>query len=155
MFNQKASAIASLVICFVLAAILAVWLFTFPQFFEMFYIRYHHLPAESEAVKNVASTVVSTFYVCAPFAAAALYMIVRLLFNIIRERVFIMRNVWYLRFIAVCCFAVFAVTLTAGIRYAPLIIISVASVLIGMLLRVVKNIMHSAVALREENDLTI
>ncbi len=155
MINRKVSAIASLVICFISAAVLIVWLFSFPQFFELFYIRYHHLSAENEAVRHVASIVVPTFYACAPFAAAALYLLIRLLFNIIREKVFIIRNVWYLRIIAACCFAVCAVTLTAGLRYAPLLIITFAAALLGTLLRVVKNVMHAAVELREENDLTI
>ena len=155
MFNRKASIIASLTICFISSAVLAVWLFAFPQLFGLFYVRYHNLSADSEAVRRVTAVVVRTFYVCAPFAAAALYLLIRLLFNILRAKVFIMRNVWYLRFIALCCFAVFAVTLVAGIGYAPLLTISFAAVLIGMLLMVVKNVMHSAVELREENDLTI
>ena len=47
------------------------------------------------------------------------------------------------------------ITSASGYFYMPLLIIAFATFLVGTLLRVVKNVMQSAVELREENDLTI
>lgn len=155
MIKRKTSAYISLVICCFFAAVLAVWLFTFPAFFNWFYIIYHNISAESAAAHIAVRTVVPAFYVCAPFAGLALYLLIRLLLNIIKDNTFIMKNVKYLRYVSWCCYAVCLITLLSGIRYMPLVIIAAATGVVGTLLRVVKNLMQSAVELKEENELTI
>ncbi len=99
--------------------------------------------------------VVPAFYCCVPFAAAALYMLIRLLMNVINEKVFIKTNVQYFRFVSWCCYAVALITLIFGFKYPLLEIIMFAMAVVGTLLRVVKNIMQSAVEISEENELTI
>lgn len=116
---------------------------------------YHGIPEATEAVTRIFRIVVTSFYLCAPFAAAALYMLIRLLKNLLDDRVFIHTNVVYLRGISWCCYAVFLVTFAGGFLYVPLFIIAFATGVVGTLLRVVKNVMHAAEELREENDLTI
>ncbi|MBR2937453.1 MAG: DUF2975 domain-containing protein [Oscillospiraceae bacterium] len=51
--------------------------------------------------------------------------------------------------------AVSAITLFAGILYIPYLFVSVAAGFVGLMLRVVKNVMENAVQLKEENELTI
>ena len=155
MKNHKFSAKLSLGVCIFFAVVLAVGLFAFPAFFRWFYIDYHHLNPENTLVMHNLRTVIGTFYACAPFAAAALYMLIRLLRNILKDDVFILSNVRYLRYISWCCWAVALATGIAGVFYMPLAIIAAAMLVVGTLLRVVKNVVHAAVALREENDLTI
>ena len=75
--------------------------------------------------------------------------------NILKNDVFILSNVRYLRYISWCCWAVALATGVAGVFYVPLAIIAVSMAVVGTLLRVVKNVVHAAVALREENELTI
>ncbi len=153
--KRKTSAMISLCICLLSAALLLIWLFTFPRFFHWFYADYHGLDPLSPYVERVIRTVVTTFYCCAPFAAAALAMLVGLLWNVLKDRVFIARNVSFLRYISWCCYAVTLAALAGGFFYVPLFIIAFAAGVVGTLLRVVKNMMQSAVELREENDLTI
>ena len=155
MKNRLFSAKLSLGICLFFAVVLAVSVCTFPMFWSWLYTGYHHLNPANEHVQRNIRTVITAFYVCAPFAAASLYMLIRLLTNILHDRVFIAKNVTYLRFVSLCCYAVAAATFAGGLFYLPLMIIAVSMVVVGTLLLVVKNLLHAAVALREENDLTI
>ena len=155
MKKQKISTYISLVVCSLSAVLLLVWLFTFPQFFHWFYIDYHGFNESEPVIRAAYQTVVICFYICAPFAAAALWMLISLLRNLLRNEVFIRQNVLYLRFVSWCCYAVLLATFFGGLKYLPLMIVAFAMGVTGTLLRVVKNVMHAAVVLREENDLTI
>ena len=155
MKNHRTSIKLSLAICFLSSLLLAVWLVTFPKFIEWFYVTYHGLnPASAGVIRN-ERTLIAVFYVCAPFAAATLYMLIRLLTNFLADRVFIRKNVQYLRLISWCCYAVTLAAFTGGFFYVPIFIIAFSAGVVGTLLRVVKNMAHAAVALQEENDLTI
>ena len=155
MSRTKTSAIISLVICALSSILLVVWLFTFPWFFNWFYTIYHGLGSEYTQTNTVIKIVIPTFYACAPFAACALYMLIRLLLNIINEVIFIASNVKYLKWISYACYAVMLITVITGIFYIPLLVIGFATGIVGTLLRVVKDLMDSAVTIKEENDMTI
>lgn len=155
MKKQKTSVYISLFICIMSSVLLLVWLFTFPQFFSWFYFDYHGLAHDPHAVQNVLNTVIICFYACAPFATAGLGLLIALLRNILKEALFIPQNVKYLRILSLCCYAVTVIAFVCGLRYLPLMIIAFAMGVVGTLLRVVKNLVHAAVALQEENSLTI
>lgn len=155
MSHTKKSAIISLVICALSGVILVVWLFTFPQFFNWFYTVYHGLGSEYTETNKIIKLVIPTFYACAPIAGLAIYMLIRLLLNIINEIIFAEKNVKYLKWISYSCYAVMLITVATGIFYIPLLIIGFGMGVVGTLLRVVKNLMETAVEIKEENDMTI
>ncbi|MBR5428530.1 MAG: DUF2975 domain-containing protein [Clostridia bacterium] len=155
MLKRKTSAIISLVICALCSIALVVMACTFPAFVNWFYTDIHGLAPGAADLQTIRALLIPAFYICVPIAAAALYMLIAFLLNIIKERVFIRQNVIYLRLISWCCYAVTLVTLIPGVKYLPLLIISCAMVTVGTLLRVMKNMTETAVALREEHDLTI
>ncbi len=155
MAKRKTSAIISLVICALCAAALLGLVCAFPAFLRWFYIDVHGLASGSDHLNMICGLLIPAFYVCAPFAAAALYMLIAFLVNILRDRIFIRRNATYLRLISWCCYAVMLVTLIPGLKYFPLLIITCAMGTVGTLLRVMKNMTQTAVELREENELTI
>ena len=154
MKHRYISAAVSLVICGASSVLLAVWLFTFPRFFNWFYLGYHGIAANVYTL-GVKKLVIGAFYGCAPFAAASLYCLIRLLLNIMKDAVFIKRNVMYIRLVSVFCYAVTVITVITGVRYFPLLIIAFATGTVGTLLLVMKNLLRSAVELKEENELTI
>ena len=154
MKHRYISAAVSLVICAASAVLLLAWLFTFPRFFNWFYLAYHGI-AENPYTLAVQRLVIGAFYGCAPFAAASLYCLIRLLLNIMKDAVFIKRNVMYIRLVSVFCYAVTVITVITGVRYFPLLIIAFATGTVGTLLLVMKNLLRSAVELKEENELTI
>ena len=155
MKDHKFSTKLSLAVCIFFSVVLAAAIFTFPPFLRWFYVDYHHLNPANAAVQTNVKTVTWVFYACVPFAGAALAMLIRLLRSILRDDVFTIGNVRCLRGISWCCWAVALETAVGGIFYVPLEIIAVSMLVVGTLLRVVKNVVHAAVALREENDLTI
>jgi hypothetical protein len=86
---------------------------------------------------------------------AALVCLHILLSNIKKEKVFIAGNVKLLRTISWCCFAAAFVMVFAAKYYLLLGLTAVAIAFIGLILRVVKNVIEEAVRIKTENDLTI
>ena len=98
-------------------------------------------------------------YICLYFSAASSlllsYLLLRILFNIRKNVVFDNRNVKYSRYISWCCFAISAAFFALGFFIRFSFVISFAAAFIGLIVRVVKNLLNEAVDIKEENDLTI
>ena len=88
-------------------------------------------------------------------AYVALWHLYRLLGNISRDRVFVAENVRCLRRISWCCFAAAAVFLASAAYSISWIVLTVAALFGGLIMRVVKNVFSAAVALQDEHNLTI
>ena len=153
MWNRKHSATLSIVVCWVVVAVLTAAVFTFPWIVDEWFGSYRGWNENS--VEYMMTLLLSTFYPCAVLAYVTLYNLIRMLCNIRREQVFIQRNVTHLRRISWCCFGVAGITLVSCVFYLPYLMIGVAAGFVGLMLRVVKNVMQSAVEIREENELTI
>ncbi len=96
-----------------------------------------------------------TFYCCAAVTAPALVCIDRLLANILREQVFTWENVRLLRLIRWCCGGVCLLCLAPSFVYIPLVFLFMIMGFLCLAVSVLVQVMKAAVALREENDLTI
>ncbi len=155
MWNRKRSATLSIIVCFVFVAVLTVALFIGPFAVKWWFILYRGWSEHKPALAEMMVIFKWCFYPSAVFAYVALYSLIKLLFNIKKERIFISKNVTYLRIISWCCFAVAIVTLVGGILYIPYLVITVAAAFVGLMLRVVKNVMQNAVEINQENELTI
>ena len=88
-------------------------------------------------------------------AYVALWHLYRLLRNISRDRVFVAENVRCLRRISWCCFAAAVVFLASTAYSISWIVLTVAALFGGLIMRVVKNVFAAAVALQDEHNLTI
>ena len=113
------------------------------------YAAYRHIRESGRLAILVA------FYGCLPFALTALVCLWRLLRNIQRERVFLGENSRLMAVVSWCCAGVAAVTLGACRWYPPLGFITVSMAFIFLITRVVRNCFIAAIALKEENALTI
>ncbi len=113
------------------------------------YVQYRHLRETGRIALQVA------FYGCLPFVLTALICLWRLLRNIQREKVFLEENSRMMAVLSWCCAAVAAVTLGACRWYPPLGFITVSMAFLFLIVRVVRNCFIAAIALREENALTI
>ena len=94
-------------------------------------------------------------YSCCVPAMAALVCLHMLLDNIKKEKVFIFGNVKLLRAISWCCFAAAFIMAVAIKYYMGFGLMAVAIAFIGLILRVVKNVIEEAVLIKAENDYTI
>lgn len=155
MWNRKRSVTLSLGVCIFVAAVLAVGLFIGPWIVKMWFVHYRGLKENGAVMIRMLTLFKVCFYPCAGLGFVTLYSLIRLLLNIKKNEIFITQNVRYLRRISWCCIIVFLITLIAGVFYIPYFFISIAAGFMGLMLRVVKNVMESAVQLREENELTI
>ena len=140
--NFSLAAVAAFFLAAVGLAIAMPWL-------TEWYVRYR-LIQESGRIALLVS-----FYGCLPFALAVLICLWRLLRNIQRERVFSEENSRLMAAVSWCCAAVAAVTLGAFRWYPPLIFITLSMAFLFLIVRVVRNCFIAAIALKEENALTI
>ena len=104
---------------------------------------------------NSAEAILIGFYCCAPVVFYALWCMDGLLRNILKDTVFVDKNVSYIRRIRWCCALVSLICLPAAWFYPPLIFLAVITAFLALAVSVVKNVLAAAVELREENDLTI
>ena len=153
MWNSNKSITLSLIVCFAVAVLLTVGIVLLPimlkMYFGSFEITYDH------RLFLMYRSVLSCYYVCLLPAYTAIYSLVKILFSLRREEIFTDSNIRRLRVLSWCCFVVALVTAVGFIFYRPLMAVALAAGFIGLILRVVKNVMCSAKILREENDLTI
>ena len=148
MIKKSLSATLTLVLCYVFSACLAFMCAFAPTVFRWYFVGYRNLP-------SVATTVTVTFYVCVPFAAIALYLLIKTLLRIKKRDVLVSKNVSAMRGLSWCCVAVCVITGVAGIIYFPFFFIFAASGFFALILRVIKNVFAYAVDVKDENDYTI
>lgn len=95
-------------------------------------------------------------YATVTLAGIAAIMLFLLLMRVYRGNVFTEKSVALIRYISWCCFAIAAVLL--GMSYFLIIIgfvLAFVAILLGLCLRVVKNVIEEATEIKAENDLTV
>lgn len=132
----------------VIALGVAVLLFTLPAIID-WYCNFRVLAQAERTAITVA------FYACALVVFAALWNMDRLLAAILKEQVFIRKNVTRIRRIQWCCGLVSLICVPASFAYMPLIFMVVIMAFLCLTVSVVACVMDAAVGIREENDLTI
>jgi len=150
MWNSVKSVQLSLVCTKIVILLVIVCAALMPHFIER-YIDYALIPIE---ITNLYPFM-AILYVCCIPAMAALVCLHILLGNIKKEKVFIPGNVKLLRTISWCCFAAAFIMVFAVRYYLLLGLTAVAIAFIGLILRVVKNVIEQAVFIKTENDFTI
>lgn len=101
------------------------------------------------------TAITAAFYCCAVVVFFALWNMDRLLTSILGGQVFISGNVSRLRRIQLCCGLVSLICIPASFAYMPLIFMVIIMAFLCLCVGVVSCVMDAAVAIREENDLTI
>lgn len=95
-------------------------------------------------------------------AALAVGLLFALLLRVRRGEVFTAASVALIRSVSWCCMVFSVGTLAVSGLYSPVIVssyvcigVALAALLLGLCLRVVKNVLEQATAIKSENDLTI
>ena len=118
-------------------------------FLLRWYCTYTRLPMSTFYVLIIG------FYCCAVFILSALYAMEHLLRNILDAQIFTSSNVRFLHRIKRCCGMISLICLPAAIFYPPLWFMVIIMAFLFLVIWVVAQVMDAAVAIREENDLTI
>ncbi len=146
--KKDRSALVSLVSVGILGIVLSALAVFAPMLVSAFIERF-------ERPESIYLPIVVTFYAILPFAAGVLVCLWKLLRNILAEAVFLRQNVRLLRAISFLLFFATIIFLAAGYFYMPFYLLAVCAAFMVLIVRVVKNCFAAAVALKEENDMTI
>lgn len=130
------------------ALVIAVFLFVLPPLLNWY--------CTLRNISLVPKTMIAAaFYVSVIPISLALWQFDNILRNLLKGKVFLKENVRRIRIIQWCCFAVSLICLPAALFYYPLIFLVVIMGFLSLVVAVVCRVMDEAVAIREENDLTI
>lgn len=155
MLNSRASTKLSIFVCYFLGVILVTLAVFGPWIFELYLTSYRGFVPDGAALEHIMLTTFVCFYPCAVLSAIILFALLKMLNNIKKGMTFIKQNIICLSVVSWCCFIIATITFVGGFFYMPIAAVAAAGVFVGILLRVLKNVMQSAVELREESDLTI
>ena len=149
MYNKDKSCIVSIIAVFVFAAVVLAACVTLPLLVKFY------LGDTYETATGVKTALYICLYGSAVPSFLISYLLLRVLFNIRKNIVFDRRNVAYTRYISWCCFAVCALFFALGFFIPFSFVMAFAAGFIGLIVRVVKNLLNEAVDIKEENDLTV
>lgn len=150
MWNSKKSTVLSLVCTRIVMVLMVICAVLLPKLMEYYT---HHTGMGLETGAYVTLMVI--LYACCLPGGAVLICLDRLLSGIKRGDVFVPKNVFYLRTISWCCFAGALLLVIAGRYYLLFLAVAVIAAFIGLILRVVKNVIEEAIVIKTENDFTI
>lgn len=94
-------------------------------------------------------------YLAIPAGWGALVLLYKILFNVRDKKVFIDVNVKYLTMLSWLCFYVGIISIVGAINFIAFVLVSLSALFIGLIVRVVRNIIEEAIKLKEDSDLTI
>ena len=106
-------------------------------------------------LQGIEHLFLATIYAGSVPAAVLLFNLFRLLERISSQEIFVQENVEYLRRISWSCFAGAGICLLSTLYYFPWILVAVPASFMGLIVRVVKNVVAQAVSLKLEADYTV
>lgn len=130
------------------AAVLAPWL-------TKLFLDFSSAPFTGLSRQQVILLFLGYEYLSVPAAALVLWQLRGLLGRIGQGQVFVPANPRALRRISWACLFEAALCFTGAFWYLPFLLVSVAAGFMALIVRVVKNVMEQAVAIKDENDYTI
>ena len=94
-------------------------------------------------------------YLAVPAGWGAIIILYKILLNVDKGNVFEEENVKSLSILSWLCIYVGVLSGFASLRFMMFIIVSISALFIGLIVRVVRNIISKAIEIKEDNDLTI
>lgn len=146
MWNGEKSIILSKLCVLLFMGLLAVVVMTGPWLTQWF------VEFSQAGLKEKAAYFMATIYVGSVPAAYLLYSLLKLLGQIESGQVFTPKNVELLRRISWSCFVGAGIALISLLYYYPWFFLAVAAAFMGLIVRVVKNVVAQAVELKDEAD---
>ncbi len=110
-----------------------------------------HMPHEQP---HIAIVFMLVYTILSAAFAAAVFMF-RLLLRIQKGQVFTAESIACLRGVSWCCILAAALFALLGVYFPLSFAVGFVAVFVGLCLRVVKNVVEEATAIKSENDLTV
>lgn len=155
--SQKASVILSIIMASAFIAAVAVFAVAMPFAFSNGPTRdfINTIAAEKLGEEGAFAAFLVWGYCILAVVLACCIAVLLLLFRVRGGLVFTEKSVSYIRFISWGCLVLAAVILAAWIVYPAALVFALAAAFLGICLRVVKNVVEAATAIKNENDLTV
>lgn len=94
-------------------------------------------------------------YLSLPAGWGAVVLLYKILFNVKKKKVFLTENVKYLNILSFLCIYVGLICAVAMFKYFGFLFVGISAFFIGLIIRIVRNIIEEAIQIKEENDMTI
>ena len=148
MWTKSRSLLLTIIITAVLLFTVTVFAFLAPWIVQFYIDTFNRV--------NVPVTeLLVCFYCCVPFCYVALTVLLGMLLNLRKNRVFTRGNILRMRILSWCSFAIAAICLIGGIWYLPFIIVGGAIGFIGIIIRVIKAMLACGFEMKNDQELTI
>lgn len=95
------------------------------------------------------------FYIAYPLCFAAVTMLMKILWNVAHDRLFVPANTRLFRWVSYLCIALAILCFAFCMRYLSLLLLGLGLLLIGFLLQVLVQLFAKANEISDENELTI
>lgn len=160
MWNDKKSLVLSKACVVAFMVLLVACVFIVPAFFGSFLLdivpekQAGGLMVTREASQQLWFFRITVYSGSIP-AGIILVCLHLLLTRISKGDVFVKKNVDALRYISWCCFAGAVISLVSMYYWIPWSAVSIAAAFMGLIVRVVKNVIAKAVSLQDDANLTI
>ncbi len=145
---EKASTVLSLIFTALALVLLVVLTCTLPSL-----VGWYLTITARTALDRTAITVL--LYLALVPAYVAAFSLLALLRKVRREEIFTEKAVRDLRLVSYCCFAECVVFVAVAFYLRFAVVIAFAALFMGVILRVVKNVIAKAAEVKAENDFTI
>ena len=147
MNRRNVSMLASIIVTIILLVLVIAAVFTLPQMMQVY--------SKMRGGIDVTPLMVALYISSIPGLICTLSLL-KLLFNIRKNEIFVKQNVTILQVLSYCCLFVGIEYIAICYRnYIAMIFVGFAAIFIGIILRVIKNVFDKAIEIREENDYTI
>ena len=132
------------------AVLVAVLVFTLPAFLKWYAGLLNYVPNQRDYWALIVA-----YICCAVVIFFALWNMEMLMRNILRQQIFLRENVRRVRNVQRSCAVVALICLLAAFFALPALLFAAIMGFLCLVVSVVASVLDAAVALREENDLTI
>lgn len=149
--SAKITTVVSRVLVYLVLTALVALIFTIPKITD-FYIE--NLARVANAA-SLRTPTISFMYSALVPAFTAIFSLEVLLRNISKGNIFVKKNVTCLKILYISCFAECLIFFGFGFFYLLSFALSFAALFIGVMLRIVMNLMAQSVEIKTENDYTV
>lgn len=149
MWNKKRSILLSRLCVFIFTALVLTGMAAGYYIVEWF------IALNAPEMGGTNALLMLTCYSGGLFILIILFNLNTILKNIWQDKVFIKQNTDAIRIASWSCIAIGIICLISVIYYFPFLIVSMASAFMGLILRIIKNIIEKAIEMKEENEYTI
>lgn len=136
MWNSKKSVKLSIILTDIFILLLIVGAVCLPWMVR-WYVEFKHREA------SLPTTIMLTCYPCAPFAGAVLITLRKILKTVQNGTVFSLKNCERFKRMSICCYIVAVAMLVAGSFYLPFYVSAICTAFIGLIFRIIKNIIEA------------